>query len=41
MDAFTLDAFAFAFMGLVMVALGLVVLALLSGRRPSKHVRYE
>ena len=27
--------------GLAMVALCLVVLALPSGRRPSKHVRYE
>ena len=36
-----MDAFAFEFMGLVMVALCLVVLALPSGRRPSKHVRYE
>ena len=36
-----MDAFAFEFMGLMMVALCLVVLALPSGRRPSKHVRYE
>lgn len=41
MDAFSVDAFAFEFMGLVMVALCLIVLALPSGRRPSKHVRYE
>ena len=41
MDAFTLDAFAFEFMGLMMVALCLVVLAMPSGRRPPKHVRYE
>ena len=41
MDAFALDAFAFEFMGLAMVALCLVVLALPSGRRPAKHVRYE
>jgi hypothetical protein len=40
-DAFTMDAFAFEFMGLMMVALCLVVLAVPSGRRPSKHVRYE
>jgi hypothetical protein len=40
-DAFTLDAFAFEFMGLVIVALCLVVLAIPPGRRPSKHVRYE
>jgi len=33
MDAFYLDAFAFEFMGLAMVALCLVVLALPSGRR--------
>jgi len=41
MDAFASDAFTFEFMGLAMVALCLVVLALPSGRRPSKHVRYE
>ena len=41
MDAFTVDAFAFEFIGLVMVALCLVVLAVPSGRRPSKHVRNE
>jgi hypothetical protein len=35
------DAFAFEFLGMVMIALCLVVLALPSGRRPSKHVRYE
>jgi len=40
-DGFTLDAFAIEFIGLVMVALCLVVLALPSGRRPSKHIRYE
>jgi hypothetical protein len=38
---FTIDAFAFEFMGLMIVALCLVVLAVPSGRRPSKHVRYE
>ena len=41
MDGFWLNAFAFEFMGLAMIALCLVVLALPSGRRPSKHVRYE
>ena len=41
MDGFSLNAFAFEFMGLMMVALCLVVLALPSGRRPAKHVRYE
>jgi hypothetical protein len=35
------DAFAFEFVGLVMIALCLVVLAIPSGRRPSRHVRYE
>ena len=41
MDGFSLNAFAFEFMGLAMIALCLIVLALPSGRRPSKHVRYE
>ena len=41
MDGFSLNAFAFEFMGLMMVALCLVVLALPSGRRPAKHARYE
>ena len=41
MDDFTVDAFAFEFIGLMLVALCLVVLALPSGRRPAKHVRYE
>ena len=36
-----LDAFAFEFMGLVMIALCLAVLAVPSGRRPSKHMRYH
>ena len=36
-----MNAFAIEFIGLAMVALCLVVLALPSGRRPSKHVRYE
>lgn len=36
-----MDAFAFEFMGLMMIALCLVVLALPSGRRPSGRVRYE
>jgi hypothetical protein len=40
-DGFSLDAFAFEFMGLMMVALCLIVLALPSGRRPSKHISYE
>jgi len=40
-DGFSIDAFAFEFMGLMMVALCLIVLALPSGRRPSKHIRYE
>jgi hypothetical protein len=35
------DAFAFEFMGLVIIALCLVVLAVPSGRRPSKTVGYE
>ena len=38
---FTLDAFAFEFIGLAMVALCLIVLALPSGRRPSRKIRYE
>lgn len=41
MDTFTLDAFAIEFIGLMMVALCLVVLAVPSGRRPPKHIRYE
>jgi hypothetical protein len=35
-----MDAFAFEFMGLMMIALCLAVLAVPSGRRPSKHVRH-
>jgi hypothetical protein len=35
------DAFAFEFMGLVMIALCLVVLALPAARRPSRNIRYE
>jgi hypothetical protein len=35
------DAFAFEFIGLMMVALCLVVLALPSGRRPQSKIRYE
>jgi hypothetical protein len=35
------DAFAFEFIGMVMIALCLVVLAIPSGRRPAKHARYE
>ena len=41
MDTISLNAFAFEFIGLMMVALCLAVLALPSGRRPAKHVRYE
>jgi len=40
-DGFSLNVFAIEFIGLTMVALCLVVLALPSGRRPSKHARYE
>jgi len=36
-----MDAFAFEFIGLAMVALCLIVLALPAGRRPSRNVRYE
>jgi hypothetical protein len=36
----SIDAFAFEFMGLMMIALCLAVLAIPSGRRPSKHVRH-
>jgi hypothetical protein len=35
------DAFAFEFIGLVMIALCLVVLAIPPGRRPSKRVHHE
>jgi len=35
------DAFAFEIIGLMMVALCLVVLALPSGRRPLRNIRYE
>jgi len=35
------DAFAFEFLGLAMIALFLVVLALPAGRRPSRNIRYE
>ena len=35
-----MDAFAFEFMGLMMIALCLMVLAGPSGRRPSRHVRH-
>ena len=41
MDGFSLNAFAIEFIGLAMIALCLIVLALPSGRRPSKHARYE
>ncbi|WP_283842658.1 hypothetical protein [Bradyrhizobium sp. JYMT SZCCT0428] len=41
MDGFSLNLFAIEFIGLMMVALCLVVLALPSGRRPSKRARYE
>ena len=36
-----MDAFAFEFIGLAMVALCLAVLAVPSGRRRSRHVRYH
>jgi hypothetical protein len=35
------DAFAFEFMGMVMIGLCLIVLAMPAARRPSKRVRYE
>jgi hypothetical protein len=35
------DAFAFEFLGMVMIGLCLIVLAIPSGRRRSRHVRYE
>jgi len=35
------DAFAFEFLGLAMIGLCLIVLALPSGRRPSRNIRYE
>jgi hypothetical protein len=35
------DAFAFEFMGMVMIALCLVVLALPCGRRRPKNIHYE
>jgi len=35
------DAFAFEFVGLAMIALCLIVLAMPVARRPSKKVRYE
>jgi hypothetical protein len=35
-----MDAFAFEFMGLMMIALCLAVLAVPCGRRPAKHVRH-
>ena len=35
-----MDAFAFEFMGLMMIALCLAVLAVPSGRRPSRNVRH-
>ncbi|MGF6310090.1 hypothetical protein ABIB82_003285 [Bradyrhizobium sp. i1.8.4] len=36
-----MDAFAFEFMGLAMIALCLVVLAMPAARRPSKKMGYE
>jgi hypothetical protein len=36
-----MDAFAFEFLGLVMVALCLAVLAIPSRRRPSRRIRYH
>jgi hypothetical protein len=35
------DAFAFEFMGMVMIGLCLIVLAIPSGRRRSRNIRYE
>lgn len=35
-----MDAFAFEFVGLMMIALCLAVLAVPSGRRASRHVRH-
>jgi hypothetical protein len=35
------DAFAFGFMGMVLVALCLIVLAIPSGRRRPRPIRYE
>ena len=37
---FVMDAFAFEFIGMAMIALCLVVLAIPSGRRPSGRVRH-
>jgi hypothetical protein len=37
---FIMDAFAFEFLGMAMIALCLVVLAIPSGRRPSGRVRH-
>lgn len=36
-----MDAFAFEFMGMAIIALCLVVLAVPPARRPSRHTRYE
>jgi hypothetical protein len=36
-----MDAFSFGFIGLVMIALCLAVIAIPSRRRPSRHIRYE
>jgi hypothetical protein len=36
-----MDAFAFAFMGMVMIGLCLAVLAMPPGRRRSRHIHYE
>jgi hypothetical protein len=35
------DAFAFELMGMAMIALCLIVLAIPSGRRRSRRIRYE
>ena len=35
------DAFAFEVIGMVMIGLCLIVLAIPSGRRRSRHIRYE
>ena len=40
-ERIAVDAFAFEFMGMVMIGLCLVVLAIPSGRRRSRHARYE
>jgi hypothetical protein len=39
MGGIAMDALAFEFMGAMVIALCLVVLAVPSGRRPSRHLR--